>query len=86
MRTRAEEKERKIDASDQLVPDYTSNGVNVDREESEKYQKPFEYPCTMILPSLLVGNTIWGLVGNRGNSTVEKYNKETQLLCSYLIF
>lgn len=46
---------------------------------TRKIPKPFEYPCTMILPLLWLGNTIWGLAGNRGKSIVGKCNKEPWL-------
>lgn len=45
-------RERKVDSTNWVL-EYTSNRENFVRAESEKYQKPCEYSCSMILPVVI---------------------------------
>lgn len=67
LKGRAEEKDREY----HCVPEYTGNGENADREETEKYQNPCECSYTIVLRSLWLGNTILQLTGNRRKSMLE---------------
>lgn len=69
-KAREPKQERKKGRWDQLVLEYTSSGENTGREEPETYQKNYLNTTVAWFYPLWFGNTIWGLVDNRGNSII----------------